>query len=519
VLWWNVARASGLMAWVLLSASVVAGLLMGTRRMRRSTRRFTKGYHEFVGALAVIFATIHVVSVFSTDQLQIGVVQLLFPFTKPDNPAAQGCGVIAFYLLTAVVLTSWMRVVMPWRWWRRVHLLSLPLWSLATVHTVLAGSDITDPALCWDAVAMTGVVVCLVVVRLATARRAGAGTTPGASLRPAGKPAAAGGRPLLSWSVASPAMDTPVSTCMLLIISQTTWEAENVLSLRLESADGTALPSWEPGAHIELDLPSGRCRQYSLCGNPKDTRTYRIAVLQIPTGRGGSVELHTIARVGQQMTVHRPRNHFPLVASPAYLFIAGGIGITPMMAMAARVASAGCEWKLVYSGQRRASMAFVDEVRALGANRVHVLPGDERGRPDLPAIIDAAPPGAAVYCCGPDRMLQTVREQFLIRGDLSLHSERFTGTVADGAAFQVKLQRSRHILDVPANRTILQAVRDVVPAISVGCEQGVCGACRATILAGEPDHRDELLSNAERAAGAMLICVSRARTERLTLDL
>jgi ferredoxin-NADP reductase/DMSO/TMAO reductase YedYZ heme-binding membrane subunit len=519
VLWWNVARASGLMAWALLSASVLAGLLMGTRLTRRSTRRFTQGYHQFVGALAVTFTTIHVVSVFSAVQLQVGVVQLLFPFTKPDDPAAQGCGVIAFYLLTAVVLTSWVQKVMPWRWWRRVHLLSLPLWGLATVHTVLAGTDIADPAMYWEVVAVTAVVVCLMVVRLATARRAGAGTAPDAGLPAAGKATVAGGRPRLSWSVVSPAMDTPVSTGMQLIISQTTWEAENVLSLRLGFADGTALPSWEPGAHIELALPSGRRRQYSLCGDPQDTRTYRIAVLRVPIGRGGSVELHTIARVGQQMTVHVPRNHFPMVVSPAYLFIAGGIGITPMMAMAAQVASADCEWKLVYSGRRRASMAFVNEVRALGANRVDVLPGDERERPDLPAIINAAPPGAAVYCCGPDRMMQAVREQVLIRGDLSLHSERFTCTVTGGAAFQVELLRSRHIIDVPTNRTILQAVHDVVPAISAGCEQGVCGACRTTILAGEPDHRDELLSNAERAAGAMLICVSRARTERLTLDL
>ena len=136
-------------------------------------------------------------------------------------------------------------------------------------------------------------------------------------------------------------------------------------------------------------------------------------MLQVPTGRGGSVELHTVARVGQHMTVRGPRDHFPLVASPAYLFIAGGIGITPLMAMATRAASTGCEWRLVYGGRRRATMAFVDEVRALGANRVDVLARDERGRPNLPAIINAAPPGAAVYCCGPGRMLESVREQVL----------------------------------------------------------------------------------------------------------
>jgi ferredoxin-NADP reductase len=305
-----------------------------------------------------------------------------------------------------------------------------------------------------------------------------------------------------------------------LVIDQVTVEAENILSLRLKAADGAALPAWEPGAHIELVLPSGRRRQYSLCGELNDRRTYRIAVLQVPTGRGGSVELHAIARAGQLITVHGPRNHFSLVASPAHLFIAGGIGITPLMSMATRVASAGCPWKLVYAGRRRASMAFIEEVIALGANQVDVLPGDERGRPDLGAIIDAAPSGAAVYCCGPDRMLQEVQQRVLARGDLSLHCERFTGvTAAGGAAFQVQLERSQHVLDVPDNRTVLQAVRDIVPGVAVGCEQGICGACRAIILAGEADHRDALLSEAERAAGAMLLCVSRARTKKLTLDL
>jgi ferredoxin-NADP reductase len=134
---------------------------------------------------------------------------------------------------------------------------------------------------------------------------------------------------------------------MRLVITQVTLEADNTLSLRLTAADGAVLPSWEPGAHIELVLPSGRRRQYSLCGDSHDTRTYRIAVLQVPTGRGGSIELHSIARAGQLITVNGPRNHFPLVARPAYVFIAGGIGITGLMAMAAWVASQGCLWRLV----------------------------------------------------------------------------------------------------------------------------------------------------------------------------
>ena len=254
--------------------------------------------------------------------------------------------------------------------------------------------------------------------------------------------------------------------------------------------------------------------------SPSDTSSYRIAILQVPGGRGGSVEVHTDARAGQLVTVEGPRNHFPLVPRRAYLFIAGGIGITAIMAMVARVAAAGGEWKLVYAGRRRASMAFLDEIRALDPDRVEVMPADERGRPDLDAIIAAAPAGTAVYCCGPDRMLDAVQERVATRPDLHLHSEPFAGTEASGGAeLYVELRRTGRIINVPADRSVLQAIRDVTPAVSTGCEQGVCGACRTEVLDGEPDHRDRLLSSAERAAGAMLICVSRARSERLILDL
>ncbi len=507
--WWYVARASGLLAWALLGVSVVGGLLMSTQLTWGSSRQWAQGFHEFVGALAVVFTVIHLASVLATDNLRIGVPQLLVPFTRPDNPVAQGCGVLACYLLAAVMLTSWARAVLPWRWWRRVHLLAFPLWGLACVHTVLAGSDTAHPLLHWTGVSIGVVILFLTIVRLLTVRPAVsaasmtaiAHSNPGPAAIPSATPAG-------------------LETGMRLLISQTTWEADNVVSLRLCAPDGAPLPSWEPGAHIELALASGRRRHYSLCGDPTDTRSYRIAVLQVSLGRGGSMEVHTSARAGQLITVHGPRNNFPLVSSAAYLFIAGGIGITAMMPMAARVASAGEEWKLVYTGRRRASMAFLDEVHALGSDRVDAMPADERGRPALEAIIRAASPGTAVYCCGPDRLLDAVRELVAGRPDLSLHSERFTGTAAGGGtACQVELRRSGRIIDVPGDRTLLQAIREVLPHIRTGCEQGVCGTCRTMVLAGEPDHRDDLLSNADRAAGAMLICVSRARSDRLTLDL
>ncbi|MGH3767997.1 MAG: 2Fe-2S iron-sulfur cluster-binding protein [Pseudonocardiaceae bacterium] len=518
-LWWYVARASGLLAWVLLSVSVMGGLLMSTQLTRGRSRQWTQGLHEFLGTLAVVFTVIHLAAVLATTDLGIGVPQLLIPFSRPDNPVAQGFGVLAGYLLAAVMLTSWARAVLRWRWWRRVHLLVFPLWGLAGGHAVLAGSDTTQPLVHWSGLVVGAAILFLVVVRLLIGRPAAPADSIATVVNPDAGLAAT---PRVVDPQPGPRAETSggVETGMRLLIGQTTWEADDVVSLRLHAPDGAPLPGWQPGAHIELALASGRCRRYSLCGDPADTRSYRIAVLQVSPGRGGSMEVHNAARAGQLITVHGPRNHFPLVASAAYLFIAGGIGITAMMAMAARVARTGDQWKLVYTGRRRASMAFLDEVRALGPDRVDARPADEFGRPDLGAIIGAASPGTAVYCCGPDRLLDAVRELVAARPDLSVHCERFTGlTGSGGAAFHVELRRTGRIIEVPTDRTLLQAIRDVLPSVRAGCEQGVCGACRTTVLAGEPDHRDELLSSAQRAAGAMLICVSRARSERLTLDL
>lgn len=514
--WWYLARASGLVAWILLGTSVIGGLLLTTRLAQGRLRAWSQGVHEFIGVLAVVFTAVHLVAVLAADQLRIGLRQLLIPFTRLDSPLAQGYGVLACYLLVAVVLTSWARASLSWRWWRRLHMLVFPLFGLASAHAALAGTDTANPLMHWAGLVAGAVLLFLTLLRLLTLRR------PGQVSAPAAEAPAAPARARVNPRVAPPAAP-PITTGgsgMSLLIGQTTWEADNVMSLRLCDPGGAALPSWEPGAHIELALPSGRSRQYSLCGDPADTRSYRIAVLQVPTGRGGSVEVHAAARAGQLIPVQGPRNHFRLEPSSSYLFIAGGIGITAMLAMAARVASTGEEWKLVYTGRRRAGMAFIDEVRALGPDRVEVMPGDERGRPDLDEIIGSATAGTAVYCCGPGRLLSGVRERVDSRSGLILHTELFAGGAATGGArFHVELHRSGRIVEVPGNRSVLHAVREVLPAVPAGCEQGVCGACRTTVLAGEADHRDALLSTAERAEGAMLICVSRALSERLTLDL
>jgi ferredoxin-NADP reductase/DMSO/TMAO reductase YedYZ heme-binding membrane subunit len=514
--WWYVARASGLVGCSLLAVSVMFGLLLAVRLIQGPRRAWTQGLHEFVGVLAVVFTAIHVISVLAAEQLHVGPWQVVIPFTRPDNPVAQGCGVLACYLLIAVTVTSWARASLPWRWWRRLHLLTLPLFALACVHTALAGTDTASPVVHWAGLVVGGAILFLATLRLLTARLAPADRAPADQAQPS--PPVVGVPQQRQASL--PLATTPPVSGMSLLVGQTTWEADSIMSLRLYAPDRGPLPRWEPGAHIELILDSGRRRQYSLCGDPEDRHSYRIAVLQLPAGRGGSIEVHTSTRAGQLITVQGPRNHFPLVPSQAYLFVAGGIGITAVLAMVAHLATTGGEWKLVYAGRSRAGMAFIDEISALGPDRVDVVPSDERGRPDLNDIIGSAAAGTAVYCCGPGRLLTAVREQVADRPDLTLHTELFAGGGhSGGASFEVELQRTGRTVKVPGDRTVLQAVRAVLPTVAASCEQGICGACRTTVLAGEPDHRDGSLSSADRAAGAMLICVSRAYSERLVLDL
>lgn len=305
--------------------------------------------------------------------------------------------------------------------------------------------------------------------------------------------------------------------------------ADGVALLVLADPAGGDLPAWEPGAHVDLVLPSGKVRQYSLCGNPSERSEYRVAVLREPAGRGGSVEVHDVLRRGTDLTIRGPRNHFRLVDAPAYHFVAGGIGITPILAMVHEAERRGLPWTLTYGGRTRASMAFADELVALDAERVTLVAQDEVGHPDLAAVVAALPEGTAVYCCGPEGLLTALeRASAALDAPLAVHSERFTPPGGDrvdplpddATAFEVVLSRTGRTVTVPADRTLLAAVRDVIPGVPYDCEEGYCGSCETRVLAGTPLHRDTILTDDERAESAsMMICVGRCTSDRLVLDL
>ncbi|OZM81467.1 PDR/VanB family oxidoreductase [Pseudonocardia sp. MH-G8] len=309
-----------------------------------------------------------------------------------------------------------------------------------------------------------------------------------------------------------------------LVVAGRTDAAEGVVTLVLRDPAGAALPPWEPGAHVDLVLTPELTRQYSLCGDPADRGAWRIAVLREPDGRGGSEFVHEKLLPGTTVPVRGPRNHFALVPAPRYLFVAGGVGITPIATMLAAATDAGADWQLVYGGRSAATMAFAAELRAAHGERVQLRPQDEHGLLDLDAMLAAAAPGTLVYCCGPTPLLDAVEQRCAGWPPGTLHVERFApkevGAPVLAGAFEVELAQSGATVTVPPDRAVLDVLEESGVALLSSCREGTCGTCETAVLSGVVDHRDSLLTEEERAAhDTMFPCVSRAAGPKLVLDL
>lgn len=299
--------------------------------------------------------------------------------------------------------------------------------------------------------------------------------------------------------------------------------ANDVVTFTLREQHGAELPEWEPGAHIDLMVPDIGPRQYSLCGDPADRQHWRIGVLNEPGGRGGSSYLHSNLAVESKIRVRGPRNHFGLVGSDNYLFIAGGIGITPILPMIAAAHRSGANWRLVYGGRQLSSMAFVDELVAYG-DRITLWPQDDKGLIDLPGLLGEAQTDTKVYCCGPGPLLDAVEQRCAHWPSGNLHVERFVARpLAESAnkeSFEVELRESGITLNVPPELSILKVVEEAGIHVLSSCGEGTCGTCETPVIEGTPEHRDSILDEDERRANdCMMICVSRCLGPRLVLDL
>jgi ferredoxin-NADP reductase len=299
--------------------------------------------------------------------------------------------------------------------------------------------------------------------------------------------------------------------------------ADAVVALDLARPDGRPLPNWAPGSHIDVVLADGRERQYSLCSDPADRSTWRIGVLR----EGGvSAQLHETALVGSALRVRGPRNHFAFAPYPGqrYLFVAGGIGITPIRSMLASARAAGNAFRLVYAGRSRGTMAFVDELVAEHGDDVALHIGDEGTRLDLGALLRDPDPGTVIYACGPQRLLDALEDATRAWPRGTLHLERFEarelGPPERSEPFAVELMLSGITVEVPPERSILDVVEENGVIAAASCRVGTCGSCEVPVVDGDVEHRDSVLSPEEQEDSfSMMICVSRARGESLTLEL
>jgi vanillate O-demethylase ferredoxin subunit len=300
--------------------------------------------------------------------------------------------------------------------------------------------------------------------------------------------------------------------------------ADGIVSVELRALDGADLPAFEAGAHLDLHLPNGIVRSYSLSNSPRERQRYVLGVLNDRASRGGSRYVHEQLQAGATLQVSAPRNHFPLdLSAPHTVLIAGGIGITPLYCMFHHLRSLCRSVELLYCARTRGEAAFCDELLALEGVQLHV-DQEQGGPPDLRAYLAGKAAGAHFYCCGPAPMLNAFEQLCQQLGLPNVHIERFSaaGPVAPAqdSGYVAFLARTEQSVTVPAGRSLLDALLDAGVDVDNNCRDGVCGACETRVIEGTPDHRDSFLSKGEHAANkSMIVCVSGCKGARLVLDL
>jgi vanillate monooxygenase ferredoxin subunit len=319
-----------------------------------------------------------------------------------------------------------------------------------------------------------------------------------------------------------------LQSLMTVTVAKKVAEAEDVAVFELADPAGGELPPFSAGSHIDVEVAAGLVRQYSLCNNPEERSRYVIGVLKDPASRGGSTGMHSIAQ-GAQIRISEPRNHFALEpAATRSVLLAGGIGVTPILCMAERLGHIGADFEMHYCSRSPSRTGFRERIAASPyADRVHLHfdDGDAAQKLDIDAALGTPGAGAHIYVCGPSGFIDYVLKAAAAKGfaEANVHREYFTAaktTLEPGAAFQIKLSSSGQVFDIPAERSVLDVLRDIDIELPSSCEQGVCGTCVVRILEGVPDHRDFFLDKEEQSKGDQFTpCCSRSKTPLLVLDL
>lgn len=499
-IWWYVTRSSAVLAWVLLTVSVMWGILLSTRVARRiDNPSWLQDLHRYVSGVAIIMVLIHMGSLMLDGYLHLSVTELFVPFASHYRALAVALGVLSVYLMVAIWLSSLIKDRIPRGVWKGIHYASYVVVLLVAFHAGWTGTDVTELWYRVVAGVLIGLTAISLIVRVTVGRP-----------KPVARPATA----------ALPIVEGAVEPhgARRMVVSGRTQVAESITQFDLRAVDGATLPEWQPGDHISLRLPNGLARQYSLCGDPANADVWSIAVKRSPQSAGGSSWLHEQLWLGDEIDVHGPANRFKLVPAHEYLFVAGGIGITPIWSMIQSL-PAHRDWQLIFLGSTRADMAFVDDLVRLYPDRVTIWESNERGkRFDLTGL--AVRDRAEVYACGPEPMLTDLQR---VIAPERLHFERFEGVdqapPAESKPFEVDCRRSAKIVAVTADQTMLQALESAGIGVLASCREGICGSCEVRVVSGQPDHRDQVLDDETKVKlKVMYPCVSRATSDRLVID-
>ena len=503
-IWWYVTRSSAIIAWALMVISVTWGILLSTRVMKpKDNPSWLLDLHRWLSGLSVVFVGIHMASLFVDKYAAFSLQDLFIPFHSQYQKIAWlggwpvALGVICTYILFAVQATSLMMKKLPRKYWKAIHYSSYALVLLVSFHAGWSGTDVRAWAYRITALVLITLTTVALITRILFPKSA----------------------KTLSATVEGRRANQNKENLNKVLVDRVTPLADGILGLDFVRPDRSNLDPWVPGAHITLHLPDGMQRQYSLCGDPSDRSQYSIAVLESPTSRGGSHYVHHNLKSGMNLEVSGPHNHFELEASNEYLFIAGGIGITPIKAMIESLPSRR-QWRLLYAGRSRTSMAYANELSEMFGDRVIIHADDEQGgRPNLDALL--ADFSGHVYVCGPEPLLDALSSKVSVD---RLHYERFSAVDrSDDAiveAFEVTLSRSDKKILVGKDESLLDALNENGGALISSCGEGVCGTCEVRVLKGQPMHLDSVMSDEDKdAIGVMYPCVSRSTGSTLVLDI
>lgn len=503
-IWWYVTRASAMIAWASLVISVIWGILLSTRIFRRfDNPAWLLDLHRWLSGIAVSMTALHMFSLYMDNYAHFSVQDLFIPFhsnyTKVAalGPIPVALGVICAYLMIAVQATSWIMKILPRKFWKFIHYASYIVVLLISFHAGWTGTDTRSWVYRIVAIALILLTTVALMVRIIFPKSA----------------------KTLSAQVEGRRPNKREAELQKLIVTDLAHPATNVLTIKFKKPDNSSFPVWQPGSHITLHLPNGLKRQYSLCGDPIERNALQIAVQKASESRGGSSWIHSKLQIGNEIEISGPHNNFELEPTSHYYFVAGGIGITPIKSMIESL-PANRDWKLLYLGKSRSTMAFADELENRFGNRVTIHARDEqRGRIDLARIMTAFT--GQVYTCGPEELLKSL--QTLVKEE-QLHFERFSPIDRSAEAiklnYQVELRQSGISFEVKANQNLLSQITKNGGSVISSCGEGVCGTCEVRVLTGEPLHLDSVMSDSDKdELRVMYPCVSRSKSTKLVLDI